>query len=89
MTIVTKLPSEAEKKKEAEANEAPLVQVTVVIIILMSKSSSSLSSSSNRGEQGACRPGFQKNSYSHRSHHHIDIKVIDLEPDWLILCQPI
>ena len=27
MTIVTKLPSEAEKKKEAEANEAPLVQV--------------------------------------------------------------
>jgi len=27
MTIVTKLPSEAEKKKEAEANEVPLVQV--------------------------------------------------------------
>ena len=27
MTIVTKLPSETEKKKEAEANEAPLVQV--------------------------------------------------------------
>ena len=40
MTIVTKLPSETEKKKEAEANEAPLVQVTVVIIILMSSSSS-------------------------------------------------
>ena len=37
MTIVTKLPSEAEKKKEAEANEVPLVQVfkshPVVIVV--------------------------------------------------------
>ena len=46
MTIVTKLPSEAEKKKEAEANETPLVQVfkthlvvIVVIILLVTKSS--------------------------------------------------
>ena len=35
MTIVTKLPSEADKKKEAEANEAPLVQVIFFIIIIL------------------------------------------------------
>ena len=34
MTIVTKLPSEAEKKKEAEANEAPLVQVFTCHLIV-------------------------------------------------------
>ena len=71
MTIVTKLPSEAEKKKEAEANEAPLVQVftchlivtchlicnKVILVIII------------RGERGASCPG-------HRCHHHIDVKVI-------------